>query len=38
MKGVPNVYIESSYRGHKASPGKYTATLKAGDKIATTGV
>ncbi|MCC6824060.1 MAG: glycosyl hydrolase, partial [Verrucomicrobia subdivision 3 bacterium] len=35
MKGVPNVYIESSYRGHKASPGKYTATLKAGDKITT---
>lgn len=36
MKGVPNVYIESSYRGHKASPGKYKATLKAGGKELTT--
>ncbi|MDZ7646879.1 MAG: hypothetical protein U5K54_06695 [Cytophagales bacterium] len=36
MKGVPNVYIESSYRGHKASPGKYTATLKSGGKVTTT--
>jgi photosystem II stability/assembly factor-like uncharacterized protein len=36
MKGVPNVYIESSYRGHKASPGKYTATLKSGEKVITT--
>jgi photosystem II stability/assembly factor-like uncharacterized protein len=29
-KAVPNVYIESSYNGHKAVPGKYTAILKAG--------
>lgn len=36
MTGVPNVYIESSYRGHKASPGKYSITLTAGDKTATT--
>jgi len=35
MPGVPNVYIESSYRGHKASPGKYSITLKAGEQIAT---
>lgn len=35
MPGVPNVYIESSYRGHKASPGKYSITLTAGDKTAT---
>ncbi|MFN3839916.1 MAG: WD40/YVTN/BNR-like repeat-containing protein [Cyclobacteriaceae bacterium] len=28
MIGIPNVYIESSYRGHKASPGSYTAVLK----------
>jgi hypothetical protein len=32
MPGVPDVYIESSYRGHKAIPGKYTVTLKAGDQ------
>jgi hypothetical protein len=31
-KAIPNVYIESSYAGHKASPGKYTATLKSGAK------
>lgn len=36
MLGVPNVYVESSYRGHKASPGKYTLSLKAGDKTTTT--
>jgi photosystem II stability/assembly factor-like uncharacterized protein len=36
MTGVPNVYIESSYRGHKASPGKYSITLTTGDKTATT--
>src|SRR4029079_6171984 len=28
MPGVPDAYIESSYRGHKAVPGKYTVTLK----------
>jgi hypothetical protein len=31
-KGVANVYIESSYSGHKAIPGKYTITLKAGGR------
>jgi photosystem II stability/assembly factor-like uncharacterized protein len=30
MPGVPNVYIEASYRGHKAIPGKYTITLSSG--------
>ena len=30
MPGVPGVYIESSYAGHKAPPGKYAITLKAG--------
>lgn len=30
MPGVPGVYIESSYSGHKASPGKYIFTLKLG--------
>ena len=29
ITGVPNVYIESSFSGHKASPGKYTIHLKA---------
>ncbi len=32
MVGVPNVYIESSFRGHKASPGKYTLSVTVGDK------
>ncbi len=32
MPGVANVYIESSYAGHKAVPGKYTVTVKMGDK------
>lgn len=36
--GVPGVYIESSYSGHKVPPGKYTLTLKAGDQTATTNV
>ncbi len=36
MGGVPNVYIESNYRGHKASPGKYSLILKMGDQTATT--
>jgi len=36
MPGVPDAYIESSYRGHKAIPGKYTITLKIGQqKIST---
>ena len=35
MNGIENVYIESSYRGHKAAPGKYTATLKWGETQAT---
>ncbi|MCU0356052.1 MAG: glycosyl hydrolase [Cyclobacteriaceae bacterium] len=32
MPGVPGVYIESSFRGHKAIPGNYKATLKAGSQ------
>lgn len=32
MPGVTGVYIEASYRGHKASPGKYTVVLKSGDR------
>ncbi len=34
MVGVPNVYIESSFRGHKAAPGKYSVTITAGDSKA----
>lgn len=28
ITGAPTAYIEGSYRGHKAIPGNYTATLK----------
>jgi photosystem II stability/assembly factor-like uncharacterized protein len=35
MKGVPNTYFESSFRGHKAVPGKYTATLSAAGQTTT---
>lgn len=37
VPGVPGVYIEAGYRGHKAVPGKYTFTLKSGDKTVSTG-
>lgn len=30
LPGVPKVFIEGSYKGHKAAPGNYQATLKAG--------
>ncbi|PSR10337.1 MAG: glycosyl hydrolase, partial [Bacteroidetes bacterium] len=30
--GVPGVYIEGSYRGHKVAPGAYTLTLTQGSK------
>ncbi len=36
MPGVPGVYIESSFAGHKAPPGKYSLTLKAGDQTLAT--
>ncbi|MBS1786210.1 MAG: glycosyl hydrolase [Acidobacteria bacterium] len=36
MPGVPGVYIESSYAGHKAPPGKYSLTLKMGDQTLST--
>jgi thioester reductase-like protein len=38
MPGVPGVYIESSYSGHKAPPGKYTVTLKHGAQTVSTPV
>ena len=36
IAGVPGVFIEGSYRGHKAIPGTYRVTLKVGDKKAET--
>ncbi len=36
IPGIPNVYIESSYRGHKAIPAKYTITIKAGEQQVST--
>jgi hypothetical protein len=36
MAGVPGVYIEASYAGHKASPGTYRLTLKSGSRTVTT--
>ncbi|MBL7752108.1 MAG: hypothetical protein JNN29_12045, partial [Chitinophagaceae bacterium] len=32
LPGVPDVYIESSYAGHKAIPGTYRMVLTAGNK------
>lgn len=36
IPGIPNVYIEAGFRGHRAIPGEYTLTLKAGENNATT--
>lgn len=36
MEGIPTAYIEGSYRGHKASPGKYRLELEVGDKVRST--
>ncbi|MDE3248289.1 MAG: glycosyl hydrolase, partial [Bacteroidota bacterium] len=33
---IPNVFIESSFRGHKAIPGTYTITVRAGNQTSTT--
>ncbi len=38
MKAVPDVYIESSFNGHKAIPGTYSITLKVGEKTRITNV
>jgi photosystem II stability/assembly factor-like uncharacterized protein len=37
MIGIPNVYIEASYRGHKAAPAEYSAVLKLEDREVKTG-
>jgi hypothetical protein len=36
VPGVPGVYIEASYRGHKAPPGRFRFTLTSGDRSLTT--
>ncbi len=36
MVGVPNVRIDGGFSGHKASPGKYSLTLKLSDQTAPT--
>lgn len=36
MPGVPGVYIEGNYNGHKAIPGTYTITLSMGGKQVST--
>jgi len=38
MPGIKNVYVEASFNGHKAPPGKYIAQLKVGNKILSTNV
>ena len=38
MIGVPGVYIEGSYRGHKASPGTYSLVLKQGKQSTSTSI
>lgn len=35
MLGVPTVYIEGRYSGHRAAPGQYTVTLTSGDRSST---
>ena len=32
MTGVPHIYVEYGFNGHKASPGKYSITLRLNDK------
>lgn len=36
MPAVPDVYIESSFSGHKVPPGTYTCTLKVGSSSVST--
>jgi photosystem II stability/assembly factor-like uncharacterized protein len=33
LLGAPEVYIEGSFRGHKAIPGTYSLKLSSGDKV-----
>jgi photosystem II stability/assembly factor-like uncharacterized protein len=36
MRGVPGVYIEGSYRGHRVPPGRYRLTLALGERTVST--
>ena len=36
MPGVQGVYLEASFRGHKAAPGRYRFTLTRGDQTVAT--
>lgn len=36
IPGVYDIYMDCSYKGHKASPGKYSITLKMGEKNVST--
>jgi photosystem II stability/assembly factor-like uncharacterized protein len=36
MIGIPDVYFEASFAGHKAIPGRYTFTLKSGEQQVST--
>lgn len=36
MVGVTNVFVEQSFSGHKAAPGKYSVSLKWNGKVVTT--
>jgi photosystem II stability/assembly factor-like uncharacterized protein len=36
LPGIPNVYIESRFRGHSVPPGNYTLKLKVNNDVATT--
>jgi len=36
MPGIPGVYMEVEYDGHRVPPGTYTLTLKAGEKTVET--
>ncbi|MGB5434999.1 MAG: glycosyl hydrolase [Maribacter sp.] len=35
LPGIPNVYMEARFRGHKAPPGEYTLKLKVGEEVVT---
>ena len=36
VPSIPGVFIESSFKGHKAIPGNYTITVKAGEQTSST--
>jgi len=36
IPSIPGVFIESSFKGHKAIPGNYTITVKAGEQTSST--